>query len=68
MPDLHLTAGDGVERAIYELVDELRAEGLRCEHMLLALKALLRRSAAEPHMLIREMVPLCISYYYKPAP
>lgn len=66
MAGLHLAAGDGVEGAAYELVDELREEGLRCEHMLLALKALLKRSAGEPHMLIREIVPLCIIYYYKP--
>ena len=46
--------------------DELREEGLRCEHMLLALKALLKRGAAEPRMLISEIVPLCITYYYKP--
>ncbi len=44
MAGLHLAAGDGVEGAAYELVDELREEGLRCEHMLLALKALLKRS------------------------
>ncbi|GEM_PF-4777622 len=68
MAGLHLAAGDGVERAAYELVDELRGEGLRCEHMLLALKALLKRSAAEPHLLTRELVPLCITYYYKTKP
>ena len=32
----------------------------------LALKALLKRSAAEPRMLISEIVPLCITYYYNP--
>ncbi len=66
MAGLHLAAGDGVERAAYELVGELREEGLRCEHVLVALKALLKRSAAEPRVLISEIVPLCITYYYKP--
>jgi hypothetical protein len=65
MAGLHLTAADGVERAAYELVDVLREEGLHCEHALLALKALVRRSAAEPPMLISEIVPRCITYYYK---
>jgi hypothetical protein len=68
MADFHLTAADGVERAAYALVDELREEGLRCEHALLALKALVRRAAAQPQMLISEIVPLCITYYYTPAP
>jgi hypothetical protein len=67
MVGLHLTAGDGVERAAYALVDELREEGLRCEHTLLALKALVKRTAAQPQMLISEIVPLCITYYYTPA-
>jgi hypothetical protein len=66
MTGLHLTAADGVERAAYDLVDELREEGLRCEQTLLALKALVRRIAAEPQMLISEIVPLCIIYYYTP--
>ncbi len=48
--------------------NELREEGLRCEHTLLALKALVRRTAAQPQMLISEIVPLCIIYYYAPAP
>ena len=68
MMGLHLTAADGVERAAYDLVDELREEGLRCEQTLLALKALVRRSAAEPHLLTREIVPLCITYYYTAKP
>jgi hypothetical protein len=68
MRSFHLTAGDGIERAAYALVDELREEGLRCEHALLALKALVRRTAAQPQMLISEIVPLCITYYYTPAP
>jgi hypothetical protein len=67
MAGFHLAAGDGVERAAYALVDELREEGLRCEHTLLALKALVRRTAAQPQMLISEIVPLCITYYYTPA-
>jgi hypothetical protein len=65
MAGLHLTAADHVEHSAYELVDDLRQEGLRCEHVLLAIKALLRRSAAQPAMLISEIVPLCITYYYK---
>ncbi len=66
MAGLHLSAADGVERAAYELVDILREDGLQCEHALLALKALVRRSAAQPPMLISEIVPLCIAYYYTP--
>jgi hypothetical protein len=66
MAGLHLTAGDGVERAAYELLDILREEGLHCEHALLALKALVRRDAAQPSVLISEIVPLCITYYYTP--
>jgi hypothetical protein len=57
---------DGVERAAYDLVDELREEGLRCEHALLAIRALVCRSAGQPHVVIREIVPLCITYYYAP--
>jgi hypothetical protein len=66
MVGLHLTAADGVERAAYELVDVLCEEGLHCEHALLALKALVRHSAAQPHVLLSEIVPLCITYYYTP--
>jgi hypothetical protein len=66
MVSLHLTAADGVERAAYELVDVLREEGLHCEHALLAVKALVRRTVAEPHMLLGEIVPRCITYYYTP--
>jgi hypothetical protein len=68
MTGLHLTAADDVERAACELIDELREEGLRCEHVLLALKALVRRSAAQRPMLMSEIVPLCITYYYKAKP
>ena len=68
MAGFHLTAGDGVEWAAYALVSQLRAEGLRCEQTLLALKALVRGAAAQPEMLISEIVPLCIAYYYRPAP
>jgi hypothetical protein len=68
MVGLHLAVADGVERSAYELVDELRDEGLRCEHVLLALKALVKRSAAQPLMLISEIVPLCITHYYKTTP
>ena len=68
MPGLHLTADDGVERAAYALVDELREEGLRCEHALLALKVLVKRCAAQPHVLISEIVPLCITHYYRTNP
>jgi hypothetical protein len=64
MASFHLTGADGVERAAYALVEELREEGLRCEHALLAIKALVCRSAEQPHVLIREIVPLCITYYY----
>jgi hypothetical protein len=66
MVGFHLTTADGVERAAYDLVDELREEGLRCEHTLVAVKALLCRSAAQPRVLIKEIVPLCITYYYAP--
>src|ERR1700728_3349641 len=66
MAGFHLTIADGVERAAYDLVDELREEGLRCEHALVAIKALVCRSGEQPHVLIREIVPLCITYYYAP--
>jgi hypothetical protein len=66
MVGFHLVAADGVERAAYDLVDELRDEGLRCEHMLLAIKALVCRGAEQPHVLTKEIVPLCITYYYAP--
>jgi hypothetical protein len=66
MVSLHLTSADGVERAAYELVDVLREEGLYCEHALLALKALVRRSVAESQVLLGEIVPRCITYYYTP--
>ena len=66
MADSHLTAGDGVERAAFELIDQLRDEGLHCEHALLAVKALVRRTVAQPHVLLREIVPRCITYYYIP--
>jgi hypothetical protein len=59
-----LTAADGVERAVYVLVDELRHDGLRCEQALLAVKALVRRAAAHPDALLTELVPLCIVRYY----
>ncbi len=65
MSSYHLTAADGVERAAYDVVDELRAEGMRCEHMLLALKALVAGSAEQPHVLISELVPRCIVHYYE---
>jgi hypothetical protein len=68
MVGLHLTADDGVERSAYALVDELRAEGLHCEHALLALKALVKRSTAQPNVLIGEIVPLCITHYYAAKP
>jgi hypothetical protein len=68
MVGAHLTAADGVERAAYELVDELREEGLRCEHALVALKALVKRNAVQPYVLLSEIVPLCITYYYKTKP
>jgi hypothetical protein len=55
---------DGVERAAYAFVDELRDEGLYCEHALLALKVLVKQSAAQPRVLINELVPLCITHYY----
>jgi hypothetical protein len=61
-----LTAADGVERAVYVLVDELRHEGLRCEQALLAVKALVRRAAAHPDALLIDIVPLCIARYYAP--
>lgn len=64
----HLTAGDGVARAAYALVDELREEGVRCEHALIALKALVLRSAAHPRAVVNELVPLCINYYYTAKP
>ena len=34
----------------------------------LALKALVKRSAAQPHVLIGEIVPLCITHYYEAKP
>jgi hypothetical protein len=64
---LRLAAGDGVELTAYALVDELRDEGLRCEHVILALKALVHTAAGQPSALLRELVPLCIVYYYAPA-
>jgi hypothetical protein len=66
MAGSHLTTADGVERAAYELIDELREEGLHCEHALLAVKALVKRVLAEPRVLLSEIVPRCITYYYTP--
>ena len=63
MNGLHLTATDGVERAALELVNELREEGL--EQALLVLKSLVTRCAAVPQVLIGEIVPRTIVYYYK---
>jgi hypothetical protein len=68
MGGLRLTVMSGVERAAYELVDELRMDGLHCEHTLLVLKEIVKRSTANPHVVIGELVPLCIAHYYKSRP
>jgi len=60
----HLTAADGVATAAYALIDELRAEGVRCEHALVTVKGLVSRVAAHPEALLDELVPLCIVRYY----
>lgn len=67
MRQRHLNPADGVERTAYVLVDELRDEGMRCEQVLLALKALVNHASAHPGALLTELVPLCIIYYYAPA-
>ena len=59
-----LTAANGVERAVFVLVDQMRDDGLRCEQALLAVKALVRRAAAYPDAVLTEIVPLCIARYY----
>jgi hypothetical protein len=62
--EFHLKPGDGVERAANDLVDAMREEGLRCEQVVLALKALVKESAEQPHVLTSEIVPRCIARYY----
>ena len=64
MHGAHMSATDGVARAAFELVDELRNQGMRCEQALLAVKATVLREATYPAVVNDEIVSLCIVHYY----
>src|ERR1700722_10961857 len=65
MQGAHLVHADGVEAALCAFVAALKDEGLLCEKVLLAVKRRVVESAWYPGVLLGDIVPICITHYYR---